>query len=274
MKNSFLNNVEKLLFLLSPTERKKSILLLFLLLLMALIDVMGVASILPFIAVISNPDVIETNVILNKIYIASNTIGVESANQFLVVLGLFVFLIIVFSLIFKAFTNYALSRFVLMSEFTIGVRIVKEYLNQPYSWFLGRNSADLSKIILSEVNQVIGDGLKPLLDLIAQTLIAITLVILLIIIDPKLAIIIGLSIGGVYGLIFYFINKFLKKIGNKRLENNKIRFMSISEAFSASKEIKLGGLEEAYIKKFSQAANITAKTGVYLSIANLLPRFF
>ena len=274
MKKSFLNNAEKLLYLLSPTERRKSILLLFMLLLMALIDAFGVASILPFIAVISNPDVIETNAILNKIYIASNTIGVESANQFLVVLGLLVFLIIVFSLIFKAFTNYALSRFVLMREFTIGVRLVKEYLYQPYSWFLGRNSADLSKIILSEVNQVIGGGLKPLLDLIAQTLITVTLVILLIIIDPELAIIIGLSIGGVYGLIFYFINKFLKKIGNKRLENNKIRFMSISEAFSASKEIKLGGLEKAYIKKFSQAAGITAKTGVYLSIANLLPRFF
>ena len=35
---------------------------------MALLDTIGVASILPFIAVLTNPDIIETNVILSKAF--------------------------------------------------------------------------------------------------------------------------------------------------------------------------------------------------------------
>ena len=45
-----------------------------------------------------------------------------------------------------------------MLEYSIGRRLVEGYLNQPYSWFLNRNSADLGKNILSEVAIVIGDG--------------------------------------------------------------------------------------------------------------------
>ena len=46
-----------------------------------------------------------------------------------------------------------------MLEYSIGRCLVEGYLNQPYSWFLNRNSADLGKNILSEVAIVIGDGL-------------------------------------------------------------------------------------------------------------------
>ena len=58
----------KILFLLSPDERKSAGLLLIMIVLMALLDVIGVASILPFMAVLTNPDIIETNIILNSMF--------------------------------------------------------------------------------------------------------------------------------------------------------------------------------------------------------------
>ena len=54
-------------------------------------------------------------------------------------------------------------------------------MNQPYSWFLNRNSAELGKTILTEVNQVIGSGVRPLLDLIAGIFVTIAIVALLVI---------------------------------------------------------------------------------------------
>ena len=73
-----------------------------------------------------------------------------------------------------------------MREYSIGKKLVERYLHQPYSWFLNRNSADLGKSILSEVSQVVGSGIKPFLDLIAQVMVATAIIILLIIFDPKL----------------------------------------------------------------------------------------
>ena len=56
---------KKLFFLLSPNERKRAVLLLIMIVIMALLDAIGIASILPFIAVLTNPSLIETNIFLN-----------------------------------------------------------------------------------------------------------------------------------------------------------------------------------------------------------------
>ena len=268
-----MKNFKKLLLLLSPHERKQAALLLVMILIMAFLDMIGVASILPFMAVLTNPILIDTNFILNTIFQASKIFGVENSEQFLIALGFLVFGLLVVSLFFKALTTYAIIRFVRMREYSIGKRLVEGYLHQPYSWFLSRNSAELGKAILSEVGQVIGFGIIPLMDLISKSMVTIALIFLLIIANPKLALLIGFSLGGAYLLIFYFIRGYLNRIGKDRLKNNQLRFMVVSEAFGAAKELKVGGLEEIYIKRFSDPAKIFAQTTASSQVIAQLPRF-
>ena len=73
-----MHTFRKLLFLLAPNERKSAALLLVLIFMMALIDMIGVASILPFMAVLTNPTLIETNSILNDMYQISSLFGIEN----------------------------------------------------------------------------------------------------------------------------------------------------------------------------------------------------
>ena len=199
-----MQTLKKYLFLLTPHERRSAGLLLFMILIMALLDMIGVASILPFMAVLTNPSLIETNMILNNIFQASNIFGVENHQQFIFALGVMVFVLLFVSLAFKALTTYLQVRFVQMREYSISARLVEGYLHQPYSWFLSRHSSDLGKTVLSEVNEVIGNGISPLMELIAKSAIAIAIIVLLIIADPKLAVIIGFSIGLIYVFIFFF----------------------------------------------------------------------
>ena len=154
-----MQNIKKLLYLLSSYERRRAILLLAMILFMALLDMLGVASIMPFIAVLTNQELIETNEILNTAYKTLSTFGVETNQQFLFVLGIFVFILLITSLAFKALTNYAQVRFARMREYSIGKRLLEGYLHQPYSWFLNRHSADLGKSVLSEVSAVIISGM-------------------------------------------------------------------------------------------------------------------
>ena len=265
--------IKKLLFLLTPHEQKRAGLLLIMILIMAFLDTIGVASILPFIAVLTNPSLIETNLILNTMYQTSGFFGVENNEQFFLALGILVLFLLIISLIFKALTDYALVRFVQMREYSIGKRLIEGYLNQPYSWFLNHHSAELGKNILSEVEQVIANGIRRLMELISKGVVAIALIILLIIADPKLALTVSVLLGGAYGLIFYFIRVYLKLIGKKRLKNNELRFTAVSEAFGAAKEVKVGGLEQTYIKKFSNAAELFAITKAHSSVIAQLPRY-
>jgi len=141
---------KKLIFLLNFHEKKRAVFLLIITIIMALLDMIGVASILPFMTVLTNTSLIETNFILNTMFKASSTFGVQNNQQFIFTLGLLLFFILIISQLFKAYTTYLQFQFIIMIENSISKRLVEGYLYQPYSWFLSRNSADLGKTILSE----------------------------------------------------------------------------------------------------------------------------
>lgn len=242
-------------------------------LVMAFLDAVGVASILPFIALLSNPELLQTNVALNAAFTASSHIGIYTTEQFLFALGVLVFVLLVTSLAFKALTTYAQTRFALMREYSIGRRLVEGYLHQPYSWFLNRHSADLGKTILSEVQTVIGNGMYPLMTLMAQSTVALALLVLLIIVDSLLALSVGVVLGLAYAGIFAVISGWLKRLGQSRTKANKERFTAVSEAFGAAKEVKVGGLEQAYIKRFAKPAEIYARVQATARVISELPRY-
>ena len=96
-----MQTLKKLLFLLTPNERKHAVLLLVMIIIMALLDTIGVASIYPFMTVLTNPQLVETNIILNKMYQFSVVFGVENNQQFLFALGVLMFITLVISIILK-----------------------------------------------------------------------------------------------------------------------------------------------------------------------------
>ena len=269
-----MQNIKKLLFLLTAQEIKISGLLLLMVLVMALLDTLGVASILPFITVLTNPDLIETNSILNYMFQFSKIFGVENNQDFLFSLGVLVFVLLVISISFKAFTAYVQLRFISMCEYSISKRLVEKYLHQPYDWFLGRHSADLGKTILTEVGIIVGGCLKPLLDLIAKSIVVFALITLLVLAEPKLALTVGFTLGMAYVVIYYLIRKHLSRLGKERLKCNELRFKAVSEAFGAAKEIKIGGLEQSYVDRFSIPAKTFAKNIAAYRITQQLPHFF
>lgn len=268
-----METISKLLDLLSPSERKRAGVLMAMMLVMALLDMLGVASILPFIAVLANPALVETNPILSRAYQFTANVGVTSVDEFLFLLGLLVFLLLVFSLAFKALTTYAQTRFALMREYSIGKRLVEGYLHQPYSWFLNRHSADLGKTILSEVQAVMYNGFLPLMTLLAQSAVAIALLGLLLLVDPILAISAGLVLGIAYGCVLVFMSGWLNTLGQERIQANQDRFTVVSEAFGAAKEVKVGGLESIFIERFAKPAEIYAKSFATAQVIGHIPRF-
>lgn len=268
-----MHTYKKILFILSNNEKRQAIFLLLMILVMAFLDMLGVASILPFMAVLTNPELVETNSMLNAAFQTAGIFGVDTKNEFLFLLGLMVFIIIILSLSFKALTNYAQTLFITMRDYSIGKRLVEGYLHQPYSWFLNRHSADLGKTILSEVGMVIGMCIQPMLNLIAHSSVVIAIMTILIIHDPFLTLISIITLGGAYALVYLLTRKYIERIGKERIKANKDRYKTLSEAFGASKELKLGRLENIYLSRFADPAKIFAKNQASIKIISQLPRY-
>jgi ABC-type multidrug transport system fused ATPase/permease subunit len=265
-----LTNLKKFLELLSSVEKKKLIILMIMILIMALVDMLGVASIMPFMAVLANPELIETNKILAKMYVYSKSADKES---FFFILGLIVFFILVFSLFFKGMTTYFQIRFAMMCEYTIGKRFIEGYIHQPYVWFLNRHSAELGKNILSEVQNVILNVVMPFITIFSQGAVVIAIFVLLLFIDTLLSLSVCFFLGLCYFGIYKIMSRKLSSIGQSRLEANEGRFTAVIETFAASKEIKIGNHEDVCIKRFSNPAKIYAKQQIAAEVISTLPRF-
>ncbi len=189
------------------------------------------------------------------------------------VLGISVFLLLVVSIVFKALTNYALLRFTHMRQYSLGKRVMEGYLHQPFSWFLNRHTADLGKNILYEVEQIVYLALNPSLVFIQQTLITLAILTILILVNLKIAIIVGLTMGFAYGIIYLLTRNLVVKFGKQRLKASKLLFVNITEAFGAIKEIKVGGSEKNFVNRFSEPAKNLAKSQALIGLISTLPRF-
>jgi len=270
--------LKKLASLLSSRDKRRAFFVLIMIVFMAFFDVIGVASIAPFIAALSNPEIILTN---KYLYLIHTTLGFEDQNigsfapgGFLFFLGLIVFLLLFVSVIFKAMTTYIYERFAAVQNYTLSRKLVQGYLSQDYPWFLNQHSSDIGKTVLSEVNVVITGSLLPLMKFISNLAVVIAMLTLVIIVDPFTAAISGLGLGGIYIVIYLMLRKLLSHIGEDRVKANEERFKIIQEGFGGIKEIKIYGLESLLIDRFKSPAERFASHTATQHIAGQLPRFF
>lgn len=265
-----ISNFKKIFTLFSKRERRQTFWIFLGIMGMGLTEITGIASITPFMAVVSNPDIIHSNKYLHQVYTVMNF---TSLNQFMFFLGVVIIFVIAFSNGYSAFVIWILTRFTFLRGYAISRRLLIKYLNQPYVFFLNRNTAELSENILMEVNRVITGVLIPSMDVITRIVITVSILVMLIIVDPVLAISVALVLGGSYSAVYWFVRKKLSTIGELCVEARSQYFKAASEALGGVKDIKLLGRESVFIRRFSVPSRSFAKyEASYITIA-LMPKY-
>lgn len=243
--------LSKLRDLLDRREQSRALLLLGLMLVMGLVEMVGVASILPLIAVLSDPGIVESNRYFRAVY---DYFSFRDINAFLIFLSAGMFVVVVVRIGFAALTQYALLRYSHMRSHALSVRLLGVYLRRPYAWYLNRHSADMGKSVLSEVDQVIKGSLLPALQLVSQTIVAVSIISLIIWTDPVVAFTATSTVAGAYGLVYIASSRYLLRIGQERIQANRQRYQIAQEVLGGVKEVKAGGLERGYLRRFERAS--------------------
>ena len=269
-RQAILKTYRLLLEMMSPGERRRFWILVFITFVLSAIEAASVISILPFLHLISNPEVIETNRVYAWLY---TTFGFETPRQFMIWAGGVVFAITVVGLVMKMATMWITTRFALMRSYSFSSRLLTSYLHQPYEWFLSRHTANLGTAILSEVNEVVGRSLLPAVRLIPSVFTASLLILALCLLEPVIAIGSAVVVVVVYGLVFLAINKIMRRIGEIRLQANRDRFHSVQESMGGVKELKVIGLEDVYLTRFRKAAYRMARIQTTADILSNAPRY-
>jgi ATP-binding cassette, subfamily B, bacterial PglK len=263
-------SIKKFFSLMTKSEHRKFYLLSFAMIFMGFTEIAGIGSIAPFLSVVTKPSIVQENAILKKIY---DTLGFENFNSFVIALGFAVLGFVVLRNFTAAIVKFSQIRFAENRGFRLSRRLMAKYLGQPYIFFLNRNSAELSRNILSEAATVISTFLIPLLELMTRLVTVIAVIVFLVLMDPKVAIAVSLTLGILYGSIYLMVKKVLFKIGRKRLRTNQKLFQLVREVFGGIKDVKLLGKEGIFLNSYSIVARKQARYNSNRKIIGSFPKY-
>lgn len=268
-KGSF-GHIGKVVSLLEPGEKKRLGLVALGAIGMALIEVVGVGSIMPFMAVAAKPEIIHTNPYLRWGY---DSLGFTSDRSFLIALGVAMLAFLVITNASQAVVQYIKVKFTSMRRHTLSLKLLKSYLGQGYPFFLNRNSYDFIKNINTEITQMISGTLMQFVEFISRLIQITLLTAFLFIVNPLSTLGITASILVLYGGIYTFVRKTLKNLGSERFDLNTERSKIVSEAFWAIKEVKILGIEPVFISEYSPPSKRLARNESVNEIIGDVPKF-
>ncbi len=267
-----MNYLYKLINLLNNSERTRLYLLIVFSIFLSIIEVIGVAAIMPFIDIATNFDKINSNQYYHFLF---NFLEFEKEVNFTITFGVVLFCFY----IFRGFVNILYNYFMTSFSQNLTARLCKTlfytYLSMPYKLFVTKNSSFLVKAIVGEAG-IISSVTSATLLMISEALIIVFLYILMLIASWKITLIFTMIFSIKILFLTQFISKRIKSIGVVREKLAVNFFEIINKTFGNFKHIKLQDKDriDKLKNEFKSIAMENSKVGITHDTLSIVPRLF
>lgn len=253
-------------------DREDKLNLFFLLLLFivsGIIEVLGIASVAPFIALLTKPEYLTNNELYMSIINAYQLTNLDAT----VLMGSLVIVLFATSNIVTAYTLWKTVSFTALQQHKISMILMQKYLYQPYEFYTKNSSSNISKNILHETGVICDLVILPSLQFISKCAVVLSVSIFLLYINYQIFIGTILVLAIIYILIYSKVKEVLLNYGESKVLMNKDKYKYVNDAFTDIKNIKFYSAEQSYLSLFSnptkQFAELTAKS----TLLSVLPRY-
>ena len=265
------NLAKELYSLLTPNQRRRYLSLQIMVFFMAIMELLGIASIAPFMSLVADMQLLETNAMLNKVYLAS---GVNSHEQFLFIAGLIVLLMLSIASMLSIITTWHLSLFAFSVGTEIGDRLYRYYLHQDWLFHASGSSAQLTKQIATESMRVTNYVILPFIQMNARLILATFISVGIFVFNPIIATVgIVLFVSG-YIIIYKLIRKRIARYGENISSASTDRFRLMNEGFGGIKDVLLYSRSDDFVEKFKQSGRALARAQGMNTALSQAPRYF
>jgi ATP-binding cassette, subfamily B, bacterial PglK len=263
--------IKQLFILLTSSQRKRFYVLQILVVLMAFMEIVGVASIVPFMMLVGDMSQLQQDTIIAQVYQVS---GIVSETKFVFLLGIGVLAMLFVSSIISMFTIWKLSMFSNKVGTELADRLYTHYLKQGWLFHVSGSSAQLTKKIAIETLRVTQTVLSPLMQMNARIALALFMSLGIFIYNPKVAIIGFIIFSGVYFILYTVVRMRLQHNGEAISQMNEQRFRLMNEGFGGIKDVLLLGRDNDFIKHFNQTGcKLAYSQGNNMALSQV-PRYF
>ena len=254
---------------LSQRRRRQFVLFLCLMLLGAIAELLSIGAVLPFLAVISNP---ERMVQQAQLHTSLATFGITTSIQLTIIVAVVFALAVLFAASTRLLLAYVSHRFVFAISRDLSIAVFSRTLHQPYSFHVSQNSNETLAAI-SKAQLVTEQLLIPLVQAATSSLIATAILIGLLFIDPQMALISGVCFAATYLIVMRTTRAVMVANGKIISQMQGERLRAASEGLGGIRDVLLDGSQAVFVARFSA---IEARLGSAAALNNFIaqsPRF-
>ena len=263
-------SILKINFLLNKKQKLQLIFLSLLLLLGMFLEALGFGIILPFLEVISISNINEY-----PYYIISfrDFLNIKSQNELILAILLLLVTIYLIKTFFLIFINYFQNIFLANLNISLTSKLFKIYLNQPYSFFLNENSADIYKHLLINTNHF-ESFCSSILAILSEAGLLLTILISVFIIEPMGTISMGLLLI-LFSGVYYILTKLkIKSWGNSReMLEKKLNKLTL-ESLKGIKTLMIFKKTDIYRNKFDDTKRSLQRLKANYKTLSIIPRYY
>ena len=254
--------------LLTKAEQRRVLVLFVMLLGGGFLEAVAIGSVLPLIAVLSEPD---PTTVHSTIGWAHRLVGEPDREGFILIgLGSVVGLFVI-----KSFALTLMHWFQINFSTSVRERMARDmfrlYLRQPYTFHFQQNSVALVNKLTGETGQV-ASLVAQMLLIATEFVVVVGIIIVLFISDPIAATTAVLVIGTTGYFYSRFMGGRLERWGTQRRDNEEARRLEARHAFGAFKEISVLGRLNYFEERFTTRSQKTLIANRNLGFISQLPR--
>ena len=254
--------------ILSIKEKKRLVYLFILKFFAGIMDMVGVASVIPFIAVIINEKILNENLIVLNIKEFFN----YNNQEIIIMFAILSLSLIIFNHFIRLLTVWYDNYVNLNIAYSLTALLFQFYLNQPYNFHIKESSTKLLEKVSVQTNKVVIGVISPFCQILGNVFTLLFLVLLLFLTDPVVAIVLLILIGVFYSSIFIRIKKRISNYGEFGNAFIGKSLKLIDQGFRSIKDIKIKNNVNFYMDLFNPLCKKAANTYVKLGFISAFPK--
>ena len=262
--------ITKLRHIFSRREKLKFALLLAGIILGAQIETLTLSLIQPFIMILTDPQIIYSNRILNFFY---TLLGFTSITPFLAFLAIVIAAVYILRGLYVYFFAHMQNKFIATNTAILSNTLLIHTLKRPYLYHANNNPSKLQALVIRTAERLymcINNSLQLLIDA------SMTLFILIFLMISSLYMtLVVLFFAAICSLVYFKIFKGQIKSSGEEEERGMVQInKSVMQALHGVKEIKVSQSEKFFTDKFKAIRLETVKFKTKLQSMRQLPRLF
>lgn len=266
---TLMNLLRELYYSLTFRRRRQVYLFVYLLIIGAVAEIASIGSILPFLAVISDPEIFLRNAEIESFF---SLMGLDRKNHIVIAISVLFGLAALIAAVSRVSIVYVSQRFAFSLSRDLGIGVFSRTLHQPYSYHIAQNSSEILAN-LAKAQLITSQMIIPLMQATSALVIGTAIVVGLLIIDP----IIIVSTGAIFGITYWLVIKLSRAtmIANGIIiaRSQEERLRAATESIGGIRDVLLDQSQAIFITRF---AEIEARLGFAQSSNNFVaqaPRF-